>query len=116
MVRIVNFKERVTENRTFYVLELHGGVEMVKNENTGQYFATSKKAFVSSTFDKSACELLIGSELDGEIHKVPCKPYEYFSKKTGEKMILDHTYVFIPANSQDNENADVEETLELAEI
>ena len=39
-----------------YLLEAQGGIEMVKSKETGLYYATSKKATVSTTFDEETCK------------------------------------------------------------
>ena len=40
MVTIINFKERQKEDGTsFYVLEVQGGIEMIKNKKTFHIFA-----------------------------------------------------------------------------
>lgn len=96
MVKVINYKERKSEDRTFYVLEVQGGVELLLNQQTGQYFATAKKAQIISTFDKTTCEMLIGTDLEGNIEKIECEPYDYVSKTTGELLKLDHKYVFVP--------------------
>ena len=70
MVRIIGFKERQSEEgNPFFVLELQGGIEMVKSQTSGNYYATAKRAFVSSTFDEQTCDALIGTELSGTIIK-----------------------------------------------
>lgn len=96
MVKVIDYKERKSEDRTFYVLEVQGGVELILNQQTGQHYATAKKAQIISTFDKPTCEMLIGTELEGSIEKVKCEPYEYVSKVTGELLKLEHKYVFVP--------------------
>ena len=51
MVRIINYKTRQKEDGTdFYLLEVQGGIEMVLSKTSGQYYATAKKARVSTTF------------------------------------------------------------------
>ena len=96
MVRIINYIKRETEDKTFFVLELQGGIEMVISKSTGKYYATAKKAFISSTFDEETCKALVGTEMSGSISKQECEPYEYTIKDTGEIIVLAHTYVFIP--------------------
>lgn len=96
MVRIINYSARQAENRIFYVLELQGGVEMVKSQNSGQYYVTAKKASISTTFDKETCEALIGTEMSGNIRREECEPYEYTIKDTGEVILLGHRNVFVP--------------------
>ena len=53
MVRIINYKKRMAEDgREFFALEISGGIEMVKSKETGLYYATAKKATVSTTNNK----------------------------------------------------------------
>ena len=60
MVRIINYKERQKEDGdTFFVLELQGGIEMVQSKETGNFYATAKRAFMPSTFDEQTCSALI---------------------------------------------------------
>ncbi len=97
MVRIINYKERQKENgEPFYVLELQGGIEMVQSQETGNFYATAKKAYISSTFDEETCIALIGTEMSGSVRKEACKPYEYTVKDTGEVIVLEHRYSYVP--------------------
>ncbi len=94
MVRIINYKKRVAENKEFFVLEVSGGIEMILSKTTGMYYATSKKATITSTFDEGTCKSLIGSEFPGSIVKEECEPYEYTIQDTGEIITLSHRYVY----------------------
>ena len=100
MVRIVNYQKRTTEEgKDFFTLELQGGVQMVKSQETGKFYITAKKASISSTFDELTCKALIGTELPGDIQKVNCKPYEYTNKDTGEVIELSHRYEYVEENT-----------------
>ena len=100
MVRIINYKSREREDgTTFFLLELQGGVEMVLSKETGQYYATAKKAFIASTFDEVTCQALIGSEMAGNVVKQEVEPYAYVVKETGEELILTHRWVYIPEDT-----------------
>ncbi len=113
MVRIINFKRRELEDgRIFFVLELQGGVEMVKSLETNQFYATAKKSYVTSTFDEETCKALIGTSMPGKIEKQECEPYQYTVKETGEELILNHRHVYIPeTESSTNENEAVQKLL-----
>lgn len=101
MVTIINYKERQTlEGESFFVLEVQGGIEMVKSQNTGNFYATAKKASISSTFDEMTCKALIGTQMSGSIHKEECEPYEYTVKETGEILLLNHRWIYHPNSSQ----------------
>jgi hypothetical protein len=52
MVKIVNYQKRTTEDgKDFFVLELQGGIEVVKSQETGKLYMTARKASMSCTFD-----------------------------------------------------------------
>lgn len=104
MVRIISYKTRQKEDGTeFYLLEVQGGIEMVKSQTTNQYYATAKKATVSTTFDEDTCRGLIGTEFSGKIVKVQTEPYQYVIKDTGETIILEHRYVYLPEDVDSDE-------------
>ncbi len=97
MVRIINYKERETEGgEVFLVLELQGGIEMVKSRQTNKFYATARKTTVPATFDEDTCQALIGQEMPGKIVKVECDPYEFTIKDTGEVIELDYRYEYNP--------------------
>lgn len=95
MVRIINYKRRESADGEFFVLEVSGGIEMVKSKSTGMYYATTKKATVSSTFDEETCASLIGMEMPGKIEKQECEPFEYTIQETGEVITLTSRNVYI---------------------
>lgn len=100
MVRIISYKARQREDgTTFCALEVQGGIEMVLSQKTNQYYATAKKTFISSTFDEETCKALIGTELQGSVQKEECEPYEYVIKETGESIIMQHRFVYVPESS-----------------
>lgn len=97
MVRIIGFKERQKETgESFFVLEVQGGIEMIQSQSTGNYYATAKKATISSTFDEQTCLAILGTEMPGTIVKQECEPYSYVVKETGEEITLTHKYVYQP--------------------
>lgn len=108
MVRIVNYIKRHSEDgKEFFSLELSGGIEMVLSQVSGQFYATAKKAYITSTFDEDTCRSLIGTEMPGSVSKVECEPYEFTVKETGEIITLSHRYVYLPEEKkapQDYEN------------
>lgn len=96
MVRISNYIKRTTEEgKDFFVLELQGGIELVKSQETGKFYVTARKTTISSTFDEGTCQALIGSELPGKIEKAECESYEYTIKETGEIITLSHRYEYV---------------------
>ncbi|WP_435255515.1 hypothetical protein [Tenacibaculum sp. A30] len=97
MVQIVGYRECSKEDGSkFYLLELQGGIEMVVSKTTGQFYATAKKAMITSTFDEVTCKALIGTQMKGSIVKQEVAPYEYIIKETGEEIILTHKWVYTP--------------------
>lgn len=106
MVRIINYKERETqEGEIFYVLILQGGIEMVKSQNSQKYYATAKKTSIPSTFDEDTCKGLIGTEMAGKIKKVETDPYEYTIQESGEIIELNYRYEYEPEEVKSMSNA-----------
>lgn len=102
MVTIINYKQRQKEDgTTFYILEVQGGIEMVMSQTTNQFYATSKKASITSTFDELTCQALIGTQMQGNIIKQDCEPYEYTVKNTGEVIVLNHRFVYSPKETEE---------------
>lgn len=100
MVRVVNYQKRTTEEgKEFFTLELQGGIEMVKSQETGKFYLTARKISISSTFDEFTCKSLIGAELPGSVQKVGCDPYEYTIKETGEVISLSHRYEYVEVST-----------------
>ena len=52
-----------------------------------------------STFSEEIAKMMIGSELDGEIVRIQVDSYEYLNKRTGELMMLSHSYAYRPKGS-----------------
>jgi hypothetical protein len=103
MVRIINYKKRETEDgKEFFVLELQGGIEMVKSKETGKFYVTARKASISSTFDELTCQALIGTELPGKVEKAECEAYEYVIKDTGEVITLTHRFEYVEEEKATN--------------
>lgn len=113
MVRIVNYLKRQKEDgKEFFILELQGGIELVLSQTTGQYYATAKKANITTTFDEQTCKALIGTEMKGNVTRVASEPYEYTIKETGEIIILNHKYVYTPEKeTQSHEDRAIQKLL-----
>ncbi len=95
MVRIISYKQRDKDDGTsFFVLELQGGIEMVKSKETGNFYVTAKRAFIPSTFDEDVCESLVGTQMPGGIVKEVCEPFNYVVKETGEEITLNHRWIY----------------------
>ncbi|OBQ14491.1 MAG: hypothetical protein AN482_01885 [Anabaena sp. LE011-02] len=96
MVRIINYQKRMTEEgKEFFTLDLQGGIEIVKSQETGKLYMTARKASMSCTFDELTCQSLIGTELPGSVRKVDCEPYAYTVKDTGEIITLSHRFEYV---------------------
>lgn len=95
MVRIINYVKRQAEDgKEFFALEISGGIEMVKSKTTNQFYATSKRAFLPSTFDKQTSIALIGTEIAGYVVKQESEVNDYTVKENGEVIRLSHKYVY----------------------
>lgn len=94
MVRIINYKKVNKDGKEFFILEVTGGIEMVLSKSTGMYYATMRRATVSSTFTEEVCKSLVGTQMPGKVVKQQCDPYEYTVKETGEVVTLKHRYVY----------------------
>ena len=51
-------------------------LEMIKSEKTGNFYAHTKKCSISSTFDETTAQKMIGKQIPGSIQKVEVDPYE----------------------------------------
>jgi hypothetical protein len=110
MVRIIKIEKRQSDDgREFNALILQGGVELVQSKETGNFYATARKASIPSTFDDETSAGLVGQEIPGTIEKVPCEPYEVTNQETGEIITLSNRYVYKPESSNDNVSKDKEE-------
>ena len=71
MVTIIDYAKRQNaEGKDFYVLILQGGIEMVRSQTSGEFYATARKASMTCTFDEATCKTLLGTQIEGEIVKV----------------------------------------------
>lgn len=96
-VHIVDYKERQNaEGEPFFVLILEGDIEMIQSQETKRYYATARRASMTSTFNEETCQRLVGKQLAGSIQKVDCEAYEYTIPETGEIVTLTHRYEFVP--------------------
>ena len=121
MVRISNYIKRTTEQgKVFFTLELQGGVEIVKSQETGKSYMTARKASMSCTFDELTCQSLIGTELPGSVRKVECEEYSYTIKDTGEIITLSHRFEYVeqetPTYSPEKSTTTIEEFMSKAPI
>ncbi len=103
MVIVSDYLEKVNSSngQTFVLLELSGGLELVQSQNTGKFYATSRKCRIPSTFSPEVAQIMIGQQIEGEIVRVEAEPYEYTNKTTGEVITLAHTYAYRPKGSME---------------
>ena len=102
MVTVTDYK--ILENKmkeTFFALELTGSLELVQSQNTGRFYATVRRCSIPSTFDATVAEAMVGTQIEGNVVRVPCDPYEYTIERTGEVMTLGYTYSYQPPGSKE---------------
>jgi hypothetical protein len=106
MVTITDYSKRVnSEGEEFYALIVQGDLELVKSQQTGRYYATSKKASLPSTFNEETCKSLIGQKLPGSIMRVDCDPYDFKIPEREEIITLSHRWEY------SRESESIEETV-----
>ncbi len=88
------------EGKPYVSLELIGQVELVQSQNTGRFYATARRCFISSTFDETLAAQAVGTQFPGSIVRTPCDPYEYAIPENGSKVILAHRYTYMPEEVQ----------------
>jgi hypothetical protein len=76
MVTVSGYRVVETEDGEYIRLVLSGDLEMVRSETTGNYYATTRQATISATFDEHTAKKMIGKELPGTIERVEVEPYE----------------------------------------
>ncbi len=101
MVMVTGVIEKINSktNNPFVLLELSGGLELVQSKETGNFYATTRKCRIPSTFNLEVATMMIGSSVEGSIVKVEVDPYEYVVPNTGEVVKLAHSYAYQPPGS-----------------
>ncbi len=84
------------DEKTFVALELMGDIELVQSQNTGRFYATARRCFISCTFDEQTAQKFIGRKLSGRIFRKETDPYEFVIPETEEEIILSHSWVYEP--------------------
>lgn len=96
MVKIIDFvKKQNKDEEDYCLLVIRGGLQLVKSQGTGRYYATMKQVNLPTTFDEATCKSLIGEEIPGSIVKVEVEPYEYALPETGEIITLSHRWEYV---------------------
>jgi hypothetical protein len=97
MVTVIGAEARKNaQGDLFMVLQLMGGMEMVKSSQSGKYYATARKTSIPSTFDEETAKSFIGTKLPGSIERVKCDPYNYVVDG-GEVVELEFSYQYNPS-------------------
>ena len=96
MVTIVDYRAcKSSDGKQFFSLVLEGDITMVQSKETGHWYATAKRASITSTFSEERAKSLIGKEMPGSIIRESCEPYLYTIPETGEEIELSHTYRYV---------------------
>lgn len=107
MVTIAEYKQRTNkEGEPFFALILEGDIEMVKSKSTGNFYATARRASITSTFNEAICKRMVGKTMPGSIKKVACDPYEYTVPESGEIITLTHRYEYVPEEAPEPSEED----------
>jgi len=103
MVIVTDVIEKVNSQteKTFVLLEISGGLEMVQSQGTGKFYATMRKCRVPSTFSVDVAKMLIGTTIPGTVVRVEVEAYEYVVPSTGEVIKLAHSYAYQPEGSME---------------
>ncbi len=97
MVTITGYRlSKGRDDKEFISLQLHGEIELVQSLETGHFYATARKASITSTFSEETAKGLIGTKLAGKINRVESEAYDYTIPETGEVIKLMHRYEFHP--------------------
>jgi hypothetical protein len=96
MVTVKNVHLREGEKKTFMSLELVGDVELVQSQNSGRFYATVRRCFMSSTLDEETAKGLIGTKFKGNIIRVEADPYDFTLPESGEVIQLSHRWDYVP--------------------
>jgi hypothetical protein len=98
MVTIKGYKVKEGENsKEFISLELEGDLAFIQSQNTGRFYATTKKSYMNSyAIDEVTAKALVGTKMPGSIERIPCDPYEYTIKDTGEVVSLSYSHQYVP--------------------
>src|SRR6185312_9351020 len=97
MVQVVGYSLKTPkEGKPYVALEIEGDIEMVQSQNTGRFYATVRRCTISSTFDEMTAERMVGKQMPGSIERVPCEPYDYTIRETGEVTKIGYRWDYQP--------------------
>ena len=100
MVTVKKVHLREGEKGNFWSLELVGDAELVQSQNTGRFYATVRRCFVSSTFDEPIAKAMVGTKFRGSIIRVEQDPYDFTIPETGEIIRLSHRWDYTPEEKE----------------
>ena len=103
MVKIIGFHlaKRGTDGKEFIALELESDLDLLQSMETGNFYATSKRCSITSTFNEEKAQGLIGKQLPGSIKRVESLLYDFVIPNTGEVIKLQHTYQYSPEEANE---------------
>ncbi len=105
MLTIVDYKQRENSaGEKFFALIVQNGVELVKSNQSGRFYATARNASIPSTFDENTCKQLIGTQINGSIQRVECEPYDYTIPESGEVIQLNYRHEYVEEGATVEEN------------
>lgn len=100
MVKVKHYHVRQGNDGEKYIsLELEGDVSFVQSQNSGRFYATTKRCFMYAAMDEATAKSLVGTQMPGTIERVTCDPYDYTIPETGEVKSLSYTYEYRPADA-----------------
>lgn len=116
MVTVTAYQTRTAQDEhEYFALELTSDdLEMVISRQTGRYYATQLKCWISSTFTEAVCKLMVGRKLPGSIARIACEPYEFTIPETGEVITREHRYEYTVTEQYTSEPAVSQEPLAAA--
>ncbi|WP_259016581.1 hypothetical protein [Emticicia fluvialis] len=105
MVTVTAYQQRTSvEGKDYFALELQSDdMEFVISQNTGRHYITTRKCWISSTFNESMCLKMLGKTMAGSITKTECEPYEFTIPETGEVITRQHRYDYSPVEQSSME-------------
>ena len=108
MVTVSGYAVRQNQQgEEFVVLILQGDLEMVRSQETGNFYATAKKCTITSTFSKQITTEMVGKQLPGRIVKEDCEAYDYLVPETGEIVEMSHRWTYVPEGEERKVKADI---------
>lgn len=112
MVTVTAFQPRTSqEGREFFSLELTSDdLEMVISQQTGRFYATAYRCWITSTFTKATCQKMVGKTLPGTIIRSECESYEFTIPETGEVITRTHCYEYCPIEQRSMEQTVLAQT------